>query len=636
MRDFSAVLSREFELEGLGAAALDGLLRHTGAEAGVDPRRPRGRARAPGEPRPAHAGGPRRERPRAARPSAWAQIEQLHGRGAASAIVDSLLVGRRGPRDPRRAGRVQERPARRDRARDHRAPSTATRSSSSTQFRADLGLAVNNALAHDRLERLAAVDPLTDAYNRRFGLGRLREEYSRAVRAEAPLGILMLDLDHFKAVNDTYGHLVGDRVLRAVAGACRRVIREGDVLVRYGGEEFLVLLPGAGPDDVVADRRARSGAPCAETSVEDAASRLARDGEPRGRDLSGTPPTRRRRWSRSRTAPSTRPRTRGRDRLVPAAPSLDPSRLRAAAMPRDADRARAVRAAQRARASSPTPAERGGAGSVSCGAWPTPRARRRDRRPRAPRPQLPLAARRRRSSPTPATASRSPPARCSSPSQTRDPLLVSMAAARAEPAGAPVRVRRPASSADRYDRIGGSWPVVNLVPGRGARRPGRDDRDGHREHRGSCWSPCSCSARRRRSPTSAASSLLPRLVRREDLGIANARMQGAFLLTNQLLAAAGRGLPVRGRAWRCRSRPTPPASRWGRCSSRGSSSRRDDAGVGRTRRALEPAARTSPRASGGCSPTRRCGRSPSRSSCSTSPSGRRGPCSSCTPQTGSG
>ena len=110
---------------------------------------------------------------------------------------------------------------------------------------------MNNALAHDRLERLAAIDPLTEAYNRRFGLARLHEEYSRAVRAEAPLGILMLDLDHFKAVNDIYGHLVGDRVLRAVARACRRVIREGDVLVRYGGEEFLVLLPGAGVDDVM-------------------------------------------------------------------------------------------------------------------------------------------------------------------------------------------------------------------------------------------------------------------------------------------------------------------------------------------------------------------------------------------------
>jgi two-component system cell cycle response regulator len=95
------------------------------------------------------------------------------------------------------------------------------------------------------------MDPLTDAYNRRFGLGRLREEYSRAVRAENPLGVLMFDLDHFKSVNDVYGHLVGDRVLRAVASASRRVLRDGDVLVRYGGEEFLVLLPGAGQADVV-------------------------------------------------------------------------------------------------------------------------------------------------------------------------------------------------------------------------------------------------------------------------------------------------------------------------------------------------------------------------------------------------
>jgi diguanylate cyclase (GGDEF)-like protein len=142
------------------------------------------------------------------------------------------------------------------------------------QFRADLGLAVNNALAHDRLERLAAVDPLTDAYNRRFGMARLQEEYSRAVRAEAPLGLLMLDLDHFKAVNDTYGHLVGDRVLRAVARACRRVIREGDVLVRYGGEEFLVLLPGAGADDVaqIGERVRRA---ISETSVAEGEQRVA-------------------------------------------------------------------------------------------------------------------------------------------------------------------------------------------------------------------------------------------------------------------------------------------------------------------------------------------------------------------------
>jgi diguanylate cyclase (GGDEF)-like protein len=118
------------------------------------------------------------------------------------------------------------------------------------QLRADLGLALNNALTHDRLQRLAAMDPLTEAYNRRFGLSRLQEEFARSVRSGGPLGVLMLDLDHFKAVNDTYGHLVGDRVLRAAAAACRRIIREGDVLIRFGGEEFLILLPGAALADL--------------------------------------------------------------------------------------------------------------------------------------------------------------------------------------------------------------------------------------------------------------------------------------------------------------------------------------------------------------------------------------------------
>lgn len=61
---------------------------------------------------------------------------------------------------------------------------------------------------------------------------------------------MMLDLDHFKSVNDTYGHLVGDRVLQAVVRSTRQVLREGDVLLRYGGEEFLVVLPGAGHADL--------------------------------------------------------------------------------------------------------------------------------------------------------------------------------------------------------------------------------------------------------------------------------------------------------------------------------------------------------------------------------------------------
>jgi len=70
-------------------------------------------------------------------------------------------------------------------------------------FRQSFRLALNNAIAHDRLQRLAALDPLTGAYNRRFGFGRLHEEFNRAVRVNSPLGVLMLDIDHLKQVNDT-------------------------------------------------------------------------------------------------------------------------------------------------------------------------------------------------------------------------------------------------------------------------------------------------------------------------------------------------------------------------------------------------------------------------------------------------
>ena len=117
-------------------------------------------------------------------------------------------------------------------------------------FSHGLGLALNNALAHDRLQRLAALDPLTGVYNRRFGLARLHEEFSRALRSNSPVGLLLIDIDHFKSVNDTYGHLVGDRLLTMVAGVVGSVLREGDILIRYGGEEFLTILPAAACEDL--------------------------------------------------------------------------------------------------------------------------------------------------------------------------------------------------------------------------------------------------------------------------------------------------------------------------------------------------------------------------------------------------
>ncbi len=123
-------------------------------------------------------------------------------------------------------------------------------------FTQSLAVALHNALEHEQLQKLAALDPLTGILNRRFGLVRLHEEYARSIRRTTPLGVLMFDIDHFKQVNDTYGHVVGDRVLRNITALIRQGIREGDILMRYGGEEFMVILPGASKDDsfTIADR----------------------------------------------------------------------------------------------------------------------------------------------------------------------------------------------------------------------------------------------------------------------------------------------------------------------------------------------------------------------------------------------
>lgn len=112
-------------------------------------------------------------------------------------------------------------------------------------FRQGMGLALNNAIAHESLQRLAALDGLTNIYNRRFGLKRLKEEFKRTQRNDSPLGVLMIDIDHFKKINDTYGHLLGDKAIVLVTKTILGTLREGDVLARYGGEEFLVILPGA-------------------------------------------------------------------------------------------------------------------------------------------------------------------------------------------------------------------------------------------------------------------------------------------------------------------------------------------------------------------------------------------------------
>lgn len=94
-----------------------------------------------------------------------------------------------------------------------------------------------------RLEELAVTDPLTQIYNRRYFFDLAEKEFERAARHKRPLAVMIMDADHFKKINDTYGHAVGDQALLHLTSLCKENIRLGDVLARYGGEEFVLLLP---------------------------------------------------------------------------------------------------------------------------------------------------------------------------------------------------------------------------------------------------------------------------------------------------------------------------------------------------------------------------------------------------------
>jgi GGDEF domain-containing protein len=97
----------------------------------------------------------------------------------------------------------------------------------------------------ETLRQLATTDALTGIANRRSFMEKLADEFARFQRFSNPVAVLMLDIDHFKRVNDTWGHAVGDKVLHDFAAICQQVVRKVDVVGRLGGEEFAVLLPAA-------------------------------------------------------------------------------------------------------------------------------------------------------------------------------------------------------------------------------------------------------------------------------------------------------------------------------------------------------------------------------------------------------
>ncbi|HKZ50508.1 MAG TPA: GGDEF domain-containing protein, partial [Dehalococcoidia bacterium] len=112
-----------------------------------------------------------------------------------------------------------------------------------TAYAAQASLALENALLYEEVKNQAATDELTGLHNRRSFDLHLESELKRAQRYGHPLSLLFLDVDELKAVNDRYGHLQGDQLLRHLASLLTGVLRKSDVAARFGGDEFVVLLP---------------------------------------------------------------------------------------------------------------------------------------------------------------------------------------------------------------------------------------------------------------------------------------------------------------------------------------------------------------------------------------------------------
>jgi diguanylate cyclase (GGDEF)-like protein/PAS domain S-box-containing protein len=112
--------------------------------------------------------------------------------------------------------------------------------------------AIENARLFEKMEKLAITDGLTGLFNHRYFSEIAEKELTRAIRYRKPLALIMIDLDHFKKVNDQFGHLMGDQILQLIARNCAKILRKIDIISRYGGEEFSVLLPETDLKDAMA------------------------------------------------------------------------------------------------------------------------------------------------------------------------------------------------------------------------------------------------------------------------------------------------------------------------------------------------------------------------------------------------
>jgi diguanylate cyclase (GGDEF)-like protein len=123
-------------------------------------------------------------------------------------------------------------------------------------LRGHIESALANARKYDAIRRQVVTDHLTHLYNRRYFMNRATEELSRSLENQVPVSVVMVDIDHFKEFNDSFGHATGDRVLQAVATALQEALRTTDICARHGGEEFVMLLPATPGENAtfVADR----------------------------------------------------------------------------------------------------------------------------------------------------------------------------------------------------------------------------------------------------------------------------------------------------------------------------------------------------------------------------------------------